>query len=99
MNLIPKYFKDLHLMVSSITGQPRIVKVDKSKPNFSDKYIDIPKEEFESAVLNYFAHYKESTKWLAVTEDWSFCVGGNVKDKEQLIKALEDAIKEVKGLE
>ncbi len=96
--MIPKYFKNLHLMISTITGTPRIVNIDTNKTNFSEKYKDIPKEEWESAIIQYFNHFKNGTRQLYVIEDWSFFIGGKAKNKEQLIKILENILKEVKTL-
>lgn len=50
----PKFFENLHVGISSITGQPRIFLSKKEKPSFCDKYKDIPEKEWISAVLNYF---------------------------------------------
>ena len=97
--MIPKYFKDLHLMISAITGTPRIVNIDLNKTNLSEKYKDIPKEEWESAIIQYFNHFKEGSRQLYVIDNWSFFIGGKAKNKEQLIKILENVIKEVKSLE
>ena len=97
--MLPKYFKNLHLMVSAITGTPRIVSIDRSKTSMSDKYKDIPKEEWECALISYFNMFQEDTRQLYVLDNWSFVLGGNPKDKETLIEMLEGAIKEVKELE
>lgn len=96
--MLPKYFNNLHLMVSAITGTPRIVSIDTNKTNMSDKYKDIPKEEWESALISYFNSFKEDTRQLYVLDNWSFFLGGNPKDKETLIKMLEEVIAEVKKL-
>lgn len=97
--MIPKYFKNLHLMISAITGTPRIVNIDLNKTNLSEKYKDIPKEEWESALIQYFNSFQDGTRQLYVIDNWSFFVGGKAKNKEQLIKILENVIKEVKSLE
>lgn len=97
--MIPKYFKDLHLMISAITGTPRIVNIDLNKTNLSEKYKDIPKEEWESALIQYFNSFQDGTRQLYVIDNWSFFLGGNANSKEQLIKILENVIKEVKSLE
>ena len=52
--MLPKYFENLKLAVSAITGQPRIVKINPKNPDRSDKYIDIPHDEFKNIMLNYF---------------------------------------------
>lgn len=97
--MIPKYFKNLHLMISAITGTPRIVNIDLNKTNLSEKYKDISKEEWESALIRYFNSFQEGTRQLYVIDNWSFFLGGNANSKEQLIKILESVIKEVKSLE
>ena len=84
--MIPKYFKNLHLMTSAITGTPRIVNIDTNKTNFSEKYKDIPKEEWESALIQYFNSFQDGTRQLYVIDNWSFFLGGNANSKEQLIK-------------
>lgn len=59
-------------MISTITGTPRIVNIDTNKTNISEKYKDIPKEEWENATIQYFSHYKDGTRQLYVIQDWSF---------------------------
>lgn len=97
--MLPKYFKNLHLTISAITGTPRIVNIDLNKTNLSEKYKDIPKEEWESALIQYFNSFQDGTSQLYVIDNWSFFLGGNANSKEQLIKILEDVLKEVKSLE
>lgn len=96
---LPKYFDNLHLTVSSITGVPRIVNIDFEKTNFSDKYKDIPKDEFESTLIQYFDHFQKGSRQLIVNDNWTTVIGINADSKEQLIKILENVIEEVKGLE
>lgn len=98
-DMLPKYFKNLHLMISAITGTPRIVNIDLDKTNLSDKYKDIPKEEWESALVQYFNTFQEGMRQLYVIDNWSFFLGGNATSKEQLIDILEKAIEEVKALQ
>ena len=52
--MLPSYFKNLHIGICAITGQPRIISSKSDKPSFCDKYKDIPQGEWISAVLNYF---------------------------------------------
>lgn len=96
---LPKYFKNLHLAVSTITGTPRIVSIDFSKTNATDKYIDVPKEEFENCLINHYKLMPENTRHLMVTENWTTVCGINATSKENLIKCLEAILEEVKGLE
>ena len=95
---LPKYFKNLHLCTSVITGVPRIVNIDFSKSTTSEKYIDVPKEEFESCLLNHYDHLPENTRHLMILDNWTAFVGVNAKSKEDLIKCLEGVIEEVKQL-
>lgn len=96
--MLPKYFKNLHLMISVITGTPRIVSIDPEKTQLSDKYIDIPKEEWEGSLIHYFDSFQEGKRQLLVIDNWSFFLGGNATSREHLIRMLEDAIEEVKTL-
>ena len=96
---LPKYFNKLHLCISGITGTPRIVNIDFKKSNMSDKYKDIPKDEWEGALLQYFSHFKEKQVQLMVGQNWEFFIGGNATNKETLIKALEERIEAIKKLE
>lgn len=96
--MLPKYFKNLHLLTSAITGRPRIVNIDLEKTNKSDKYIDVPKDEWESAMLNYFGAFPENSRQLLVLDNFTTVIGANVSSKEELIKMLEGVIKEVKEL-
>lgn len=102
--MLPKYFKNLHLMISVITGTPRIVSIDtensqlSDKIQLSDKYIDIPKEEWEGSLIHYFDSFQEGKRQLLVIDNWSFFLGGNATSREHLIRMLEDAIEEVKTL-
>lgn len=96
---LPKYFKNLHLTTSAITGTPRIVNIDFSKTNLSDKYIDVPKEEFEGTLIGYFQSFPENSRQLIVTDKWTTVAGINASSKADLIKILEGIIEEVKGLE
>ena len=96
--MLPKYFKNLHILISCITGTPRIVNIDLEKTNCSDKYKDISKEEWESAMINYFSYFDNNMRQLMITEDWAFYVGGKAENKDQLIKLLEGTIAEIKDL-
>lgn len=87
--MLPKYFNDLHVSVSAITGTPRIVSC-KLGAKSTDKYKDIELNEWHSAILNWFSFFKESTSFVQVLKDYTFCIGGKAKDKAQLVKALRD---------
>lgn len=51
----PNNLKNLHVAISAITGQPRIIQIKNIKyPSFCDKYKNIPEDEWISAILNYF---------------------------------------------
>ena len=96
---LPKYFKNLHVSISAITGTPRIVNIDFSKTNCSDKYKDIPIDEWESCLLGYFAHFKENQSQMMIGGDnWEFFIGGNAKTKEDLIKILQQRIKDIQKI-
>ncbi len=96
--MIPKYFKNLHICISAIAGIPRIVNIDFNKTNLSGKYKDIPKDEWESALLSYFSYFIENQSQMIVGENWNFFIGGNAKNKEDLIKILQNRIQEIKEL-
>ena len=51
---LPKYFENLHIGISSITGEPRIISCADSKTTFCEKYKNIAENEWVSAVLNWF---------------------------------------------
>ena len=97
--MLPKYFNNLHIAISAICGKPRIVNIDFTKTNCTDKYKDIPLDEWESCLLGYFAHFKENQSQMMIGgENWEFFIGGNAQTKEQLIKILEERIEEIKKL-
>ena len=96
---LPKYFKNLHLSISAITGTPRIVNIDSSKTNYSDKYKNIPIDEWEGSLLDYFSHFKENQSQMMIGGDnWEFFIGGNAKTKEDLIEILQERIKEIQEI-
>ena len=88
MGLLPKYFDNLHVGISAITGEPRIFSSKDLRK--SDKYKVIPKDEWENAVVGWFSMFKEDTTFIQVTQDWAYCIGGNMSCKENLIKHLRD---------
>lgn len=51
---LPKYFENLHIAISSITGEPRIILDSNAKTNFCEKYKNIDENEWVSALLNWF---------------------------------------------
>lgn len=87
---LPKYFDNLHVGISAITGEPRIYSLKDPKKGKTDKYKNIPKEEWESAVVGWFSLFKEDTTFIQITQDWAYCIGGNMSCKENLIKHLRD---------
>lgn len=96
---LPKYFKNLHLTISCICGTPRIANIDFSKTNYTDKYKNIPIDEWESCLLGYFAHFKENQSRMMIGRDnWEFFIGGNAKTKEALIKMLQKRIEEIQKI-
>ena len=96
---LPKYFKNLHLTISCICGTPRIANIDFSKTNCTDKYKNIPIDEWESCLLGYFAHFKENQSQMMIGGDnWEFFIGGNAKTKEDLIKILQDRIEKIQKI-
>lgn len=92
---IPNSLKDLHLEVAAITGSPRIAKRN-SDEKFSDTYINIPQEEWESAILNWANHLEHG--YVQVLKDFTFCIAGKAKDKRNLImglRSLADELEEI----
>lgn len=92
---IPNSLKDLHLEVAAITGSPRIAKRN-SDEKFSDTYVNIPQEEWESAVLNWANHLEHG--YVQVLKDFTFCIAGKAKDKRNLImglRSLADELEEI----
>lgn len=87
---IPKYFKELHVAVCAITGTPRIVSM-KDGDNYSEIYKDIPKEEWEAAILNWASMLPKG--YIQCTSNFKFAVCGKVENKQHLIQALKNAIK------
>ena len=51
---LPKYFKNLHIAISSITGEPRIISTSDVNTNLCEKYKNIDEDEWISALLNWF---------------------------------------------
>ena len=96
--------KDLHIAISAITGTPRIVKFRKKSSEgamftYTDKYIDIPQEEWDTALIHYFDSFKPNTRQFAVLDnDWSFFLGGHFDTAESLIQCLKECIAEVERL-
>ena len=95
----PKYFENLHLAISGRTGTPRIVNIDYNKTNLSDKYKNIPKDEFESAMLEYYQHFKENARQLLILNDWTTVFGCKANNKKDLLKILNKTIKEIENME
>lgn len=94
--MLPKYFKNLHLIVTEITGKPQIVSLKPYKGIFKKYGIDIPKEEWISAMMTYYSSGQfKNTRQMLISTDYTFLIGGNVGTKENLIKALKSCIKEL----
>ena len=98
LEFLPNYFKDLHLEIAAITGSPRIAKrkLDENGFPFSDTYMNIPKEEWESAILNWANHLEHG--YVQVLKDFTFCIAGKAKDKRNLImglRSLADELEEI----
>lgn len=97
-------FEDVHLLVSEITGTPRIVQINPEKTNFSDKYRDLSREEWENALMGYTTHLPESHLHFALNKEsetgkdknWQFFLLANCKSKEEMIETLEAVIEHVK---
>ena len=87
--MLSKYFNDLHVTICAITGQPRIASYKEGQKS-TDKYKDIPDEEWKGALLNWFSKFKESQTFIQVLKDYTFCFGGKVKDKQELVQALRN---------
>ena len=88
----PKYFDNLHVAISAITGQSRIAYIDPKKPNQSDKYIDIPEDEWFNTIMSWIDMLPEGKVLLSVHKGYSFLLGGNLSSKEELIKALKSTL-------
>lgn len=95
LEFLPEYFKDLHLEVAAITGSPRIAK-RKNNENCSETYMNISKEEWESAILNWAGHLEHG--YVQVLKDYTFCVAGKAKDKRGLIMGLRKLADELETL-
>lgn len=92
---LPKYFNDLHVLISAITGQPRIAKTKNGKL-VTDKYIDIPQKEWESAILNWASMLEHG--YVQVLEDFTFCFAGKAKNKKHLIQGMRKLADELEEL-
>lgn len=95
LEFLPEYFKDLHLEVAAITGSPRIAK-RKANERCSDTYINISKDEWESAILNWAGHLPHG--YVQVLKDFTFCVAGKAKDKRGLIMGLRKLADELETI-
>jgi hypothetical protein len=99
----PKYMNNLHVTVSAITGTPRIVKIKEhdQRKNYviTENYIDIPKNEWDSALIQYFRAFDINVRQLVVGKsDWSFFAGGHFETPEKLIQCLKGCISEIEKL-
>ena len=86
---LPKYFDNLHIGISAITGEPRIVSIKEGK-NCSDKYKVIPDEEWKSCIVGWFSMFKPQNSFIQITKDWGYCIGGKALNKKHLIQVLRE---------
>ena len=96
MALLPKYFENLQLRISAITGEPRIVSINPKKPNMSDKYKVIGQQDWILTLLNYFSCLQHPM--FHITNNWIYFVGGKAKSKEELINSLKNLIKQIEQI-
>lgn len=94
--LLPQYFKNLTLAISSITGIPRICSVREDKGYFvTDKYKDIPRETWLNCLMLYFDKQQQNCKPnVCVAVDKSdgklyYVTGGSFRDKGELLLHIE----------
>lgn len=94
--MLPRYFNDLHVAVSAITGVPRIVSCKEDSLS-TDKYKDISEDEWESVLLNFFDFFKDRI-YFKMLKSGGFVIGGNKAPKE-LAKDLKRIAKELEKYE
>ena len=93
---LPKYFNNLDIAVSAITGKPRIVSVKfENKSCATDKYKNINEQTWINCILLWLQHRPLG---CTVLEDYTVLIGGKTKNKEDLIKCLENIIDSVKNI-
>lgn len=93
---LPKYFNNLNIAVSVITGKPRIVSIKPDdKSNTTDKYKNIDERTWVNCILLWLQH---RTLGCTILDDYTVLIGGKVKDKKDLIKCLENIIDSVKSI-
>lgn len=90
--MLPKYFNDLHVAISAITGHPRIVNCKEGSLT-TDKYKDIPQDEWESCLLNFFDFFKDRI-YFKMLKSGGFVIGGNKAPKD-IAKELRRIAKEL----
>ena len=95
--MLPKYFENLHLAISAITGKPRICSV-KDNNWVTDKYKNIPDKEWESCIMNWFHYFQEGKSFVQVLSDYTFCVGGKAYNKRSLIEGLRKCADELEKI-
>lgn len=90
-------FKNLHLIINSVTGVPCIISDAVTESCITGTYKVIPRKEWYDALIKYFKCFENGEKMSQIDDDWSFVFGGRAKSKRQLIKMLEDCIETVKN--
>lgn len=90
-------FKNLHLTINSVTGVPCIISDVVDDSCSIAEYRNIPRKEWDDALIKYFKCLDNGEKISQIDDDWSFVIGGQAKNKRQLIKMLEDCIEDVKN--
>lgn len=97
---LPKYFENLTIGISTITGQPRIISVkqdEKDKPiKNTDKYKDIDGKTWHDCIMLYF---QKQNPTFEILDDFTFLIAGKVENKEQLLKVLKGLTEHIEGLE
>lgn len=94
---LPKYFENLTLGIGAISGDARIVSVNKKNPNKpTDKYKSIDDETWFNCLLN-FCHLRKQPFYNVLT-DFTFLIGGKLENKEELIKFLEGIVEQLKNV-
>lgn len=92
LEFLPKYFENLHLEIAAITGSPRIVNT-KNPHTSTDKYKNIPQDEWESAILNW-AKFLDNG-FVQILTDGTFLVAGKIdtENKEQVIPGVIQSLR------
>lgn len=89
--MLPKYFKNLTLAISSITGMPKICSL--SGLLLTDKYKDIPEENWLDCIMLYFHQQQLKNKnqpkvhvaGCSSNNKMYYTTGGSFKNKAELL--------------